>query len=783
MFVRWFQLCFLFVAFALLGAGCSRGGSDVALTGRILLWHSYDDAATAALDGILARFAELNPDVLVKTQRFASEDELMAQFFAAAESGLGPDVLITHSDWVLPLADAGALRPLSVALGEDERGRFMDDALAAVEVDGVLFGIPQYVNTTVLFYNREMVETPAATLDDLTAEATAGNYVAMNSEFEQAFWGVSAFGGRLLDEEGRIILDRGGFANWLEWLKTVRDMPGIILDSDQAFLRSQFVGEAAAYYITGSQEISVLAAEMGGALGVAPLPAGPVGNPAPFLTANAILLSSASSDVQAELALTLAKFMTNAEQSATFMRQTKQVPANENVRINSRLNPDTSSMAVQARNAIPLPNLAARDTIFGALATAQARVLEGVLEPAVAALETTQALNEDLGFPDVATPALACTAVGVVRVANALPEPLATALTELTTEYQAVCPSVIVELTPVSESEVRLFASTDAAGADAYDLVAGAQKLLIPLVEAGRVQELGARADAERLQRYWPQTLAAMRVSGGLYGLPLAADTSALYVNRTLVEEPARSLDELQRQALDGVPLTLQAGFVDAFWGVAAFSTQPPTVGLNVILDAQALTAWLEWLKLLYDDTRATVVFDRAEARQAFLQNESGYYLGRLGEYPVLRDGLGAENLDVVTLPSGSGGDAAPFMDAVGFALLDRVSTGEMDVVAEYVRFITEPENQRRLAQTAHVIPANASTDLAELEIVARFVEQMQTATVLPNRPEVDEVIALGDELYRDVLVEDAVITTTVTDTVTLMSAALGVEPVPTATP
>ncbi|MEZ4581837.1 MAG: hypothetical protein R3A10_09405 [Caldilineaceae bacterium] len=37
------------------------------LSGRILLWHaSYDGAATAALEDILARFGELNPHTVVK---------------------------------------------------------------------------------------------------------------------------------------------------------------------------------------------------------------------------------------------------------------------------------------------------------------------------------------------------------------------------------------------------------------------------------------------------------------------------------------------------------------------------------------------------------------------------------------------------------------------------------------------------------------------------------------------------------------------------------------------
>ena len=816
--MRLFRTTFVVVILALLLAAC-RGDAENAdaLSGRILLWHSYDDAATAALEDILARFGELNPHTVVKVQRFDDEAAMMAQFRAAAAGGLGPDALLTTSDWVLPLVEDGLVRPVDGALPENVRGRFMSDALSVLQVDGRLYGLPQSVNTTVLFYNRALVEEPAATLDELVAEATGGNYVAMASDFVDAFWGVSTFGGQLTDDTGRIILDRGGFANWLEWLKNVRDRPSVVLDGDADFLRSQFVSGAVAYLIADSALFPQLAAEMGDSLGVASLPSGPVGSAAPFLTADAILLNSASSQEQAHLALTLAEFITNVEQSATFMRRTQRVPANGQVRINPRLNPAVSAMAAQARNAVSLPNTPLRDSILGELADAQTRVLEGVLEPATAARETTQALNTELGFSETATPVATCSTVGVIRVANLLPGASATVLDDLTQEFRQVCPSIVVQMKLVStdtasiDGEAVNPVSTDSASAgnvsmpnapidsavsgdaatlepsardvaevrslaNSYDLIIGSQRTLLALVESDAVQELSARADAGQLQRYWPQSIAAMRVDGGLYGQPLAATTSALYFNRALVETPARNLDELERQATDGVPLVLDVSFADAFWGISAFSAQPSTVGFNVVLDIQAQTDWLNWLQILERDARAQLVFTPDAARRAFMDGASGYFVGRLSDYAALADALGADNVGVATLPSGPGGDAAPLMEAVGFMLTKRVPLAEVDLVAEYTQFLTAPENQQRLARDAAVIPANASTDLADADVVVQFVEQMQTSIVVPNTGAVDDVVTLGDALYRAVLRPGAEatagVTTTVTTTMTTTTTA-----------
>ena len=583
----------------------------------------------------------------------------------------------------------------------------------------------------------------------------------------------------------------------------MRDRPSVVLDGDADFLRSQFVDGAVAYLIADSALSPQLTAEMGDRLGVAPLPSGPVGSAAPFLTADAILLNSASSQEQAHLATTLAEFITNVEQSATFMRRTQRVPANGQVRINPRLNPAVSAMAAQARNAVPLPNTPLRDTILGELADAQTRVLEGVLEPATAARETTQTLNSELGFGETATPVATCSTVGVIRVANLLPAPSATVLDDLTRDFRQVCPSIVVQMTMVSTDTVSINgASNDSATVDptatdsapidsavsggaatlepsprdvaevrslanSYDLIIGSQRTLLALVQSDGVQELSARADAEQLQRYWPQSIAAMRVGGGLYGQPLAATTSALYFNRALVETPARNLDELERQATDGVPLVLDVSFADAFWGISAFSAQPSTVGFNVVLDIQAQADWLDWLLTLERDARAQLVFTPDAARRAFMDGGSGYFVGRLSDYAALADALGTDNVGVATLPSGPGGDAAPLMEAVGFMLTKRVPLAEVDLVAEYTQYLTAPENQQRLARDAAVIPANASTDLADADVVVQFVEQMQTSVVVPNSGAVDDVVTLGDALYRAVLQPGAEATTGVTTDMT----------------
>ena len=219
-----------------------------ALGGRILIWHAYHGPEADALGEVLARFQGLHPDVTIHTQAFASRDELLAQFRLSAQSGLGPDLLIGQSSWVRSLADSGAIRSIERQIPAELREHYVRGAIESVTYHNELYGLPISLETPALYFNRRMVETPATTLDELLTQAANGKTVLMSTDFADAFWGVQAFGGRLFDAEGRAILDQGGYANWLDWLRNAREAPGMILDNNREALRERFLSEDGAYY-------------------------------------------------------------------------------------------------------------------------------------------------------------------------------------------------------------------------------------------------------------------------------------------------------------------------------------------------------------------------------------------------------------------------------------------------------------------------------------------------------------------------------------------------------
>ena len=187
---------------------------------------------------------------------------------------------------------------------------------------------------------------------------------------------------------GVFTLATSGFTEWLTWLGDVSHRPGVILNSDGVALRQMFTEGRVAYYVAGPEYLAELQAAMGEAvIGVVPLPAGPVGPAGPLLPVEAIMLGNASSADQTEAALRVAHFLTNPQQSSTFMRELGRIPANQDVLVDRRIYPALSGFARQARTADVLPNDLDHLKFYLLGDRAYANVLGGTMTPEEAVCE------------------------------------------------------------------------------------------------------------------------------------------------------------------------------------------------------------------------------------------------------------------------------------------------------------------------------------------------------------------------------------------------------------
>jgi multiple sugar transport system substrate-binding protein len=155
------------VASAVAGSGC---GAPTPARAPVELWALGREGELVA--GLVPAFERANPDVAVRVQQIpwsAAHEKLLTAFVG----GTLPDVLQVGTTWIPELAALGALAPLDARVaraGTIDPEDYFAGAWDAATVDGVLWAVPWYVDTRVLFARTDLlaragVVEPPRTLD------------------------------------------------------------------------------------------------------------------------------------------------------------------------------------------------------------------------------------------------------------------------------------------------------------------------------------------------------------------------------------------------------------------------------------------------------------------------------------------------------------------------------------------------------------------------------------------------------------------------------------------
>ena len=151
----------LATAIAATGAAVSMNAHAVS-EGELLIWIGADKAYNG-LQAVGDQFAEeLGIPVTVE-----APDNLEERFQQEAALGRGPDVVIWAHDRFGSWADSGFIQPISV--GDEVRGEIAESFWNATSYEGTQYGWPVMVEAVGLIYNRELVDEPPATWDEVFA--------------------------------------------------------------------------------------------------------------------------------------------------------------------------------------------------------------------------------------------------------------------------------------------------------------------------------------------------------------------------------------------------------------------------------------------------------------------------------------------------------------------------------------------------------------------------------------------------------------------------------------
>ena len=744
-------LLLMLILAALSACSAPNGGRVGAVLphNAILLWHNLTEPDATALNNVLDRYRRANPgvEIIVQPQEAMMEEA----FVRAVRSGLGPNLLLTNSIHVRALADANALVPLENRVSDDVSARFLSVALRTLRYNGHLFGLPMSIDTQVLYFNRQLVERPATTVDQLLQGASSGQRVLMNSQFADAMWSARTFGVDLFDAEGNPQDTTGGIANWLTWMEQVRDIPGFITDDNTPALRERFLRGDIPYYIGHSSELNLLTEVLGVNLGVAQLPSGPAGSAGPLLTTAALLINAMSSADQIELALDLARFISSSDQQAALMREANVVPANTRTRISEGLYPHIATVTAQARTAIPYANDAGIQDAFAVLANAYNRTMAGMASATEAATVAQATLIDEFGFPSAEIAASACIEQGDLTVSAPDASGLLTVLRTLADNFADVCPGIRMTIQAVALDESSPFSRNDNEFAG-VDLMFVPHRTLRGLVDGGVIAPVTPLIDPAIVQQMRPLAVTAMRLDNDLYGAPILIDMQTLYYNSGLINDAAGTLADLRAQAQASVPVLLDASFEYGFWGVGAFGGRLFSDDGQFALSPTALTEWLAWLQESQQSFGVRVTGERSEATDLFLQRQSAYLVAPALRFNELLSQVGSESLNVALFPQGPGGPGRPLASVGGMAMRNGLSARQELLASRFLSYVASVQAQSELLLAHRIMPANGAVLLDRNPSVARMVEQLQSATLVQYRPWLESVFTLGDSAYAAVL-------------------------------
>jgi multiple sugar transport system substrate-binding protein len=197
------------------------------------------------------RFAAAHPGLPVEIQSTPDAADQRHQLYVQWLNGWAPDPDILQLDviWTPEFAAAGWISPLDRFSPSTQD--FFATAITANRWDDRLYAMPWFVDVGVFYWRTDLVRAPPATFDDLVAESLrakadgrvkdgfiwqGARYEGLVTVFLEHLVG---FGGRVLDDEGRVVVDSPAAVRALSFMRRSIDELKIVPASVLAWQEEQ----------------------------------------------------------------------------------------------------------------------------------------------------------------------------------------------------------------------------------------------------------------------------------------------------------------------------------------------------------------------------------------------------------------------------------------------------------------------------------------------------------------------------------------------------------------
>ncbi len=382
--IRWPWLAAMgLVVFAVLGVQHLRAQAEKT---QVVLWHAYRGAERKALEQVVKTFNDSNPSIEVKLLAVPF-DAFPDKITNAIPQGKGPDIFVFAHDRIGNWAESKVITPIDFWAGDDVLGRFMPQTIKPLTYRRKLYGLPMAFKSTVLFYNKDLIQTPPKTTDEMIELAkkftnketkSYGLVYEFANFYMHAAW-FHGYGARVFDSNGNVTLNTPEAAASFQFAADLRNKYGIVpQESTSVLVTSLFNEGKAAMVINGPWFRAEL--KPGLNYGVAPLPVVSATNqPAlPFMGSEAVLMSAKSK--HQEEAFTVMNYLTDVDAAVVRMNVGKQ-PVATAAAYESVTDPMINVFREQLEHSVPMPNTPQMLLVWSPVTNALNAVVTGGASP------------------------------------------------------------------------------------------------------------------------------------------------------------------------------------------------------------------------------------------------------------------------------------------------------------------------------------------------------------------------------------------------------------------
>lgn len=321
-------------------------------------------------------------------------------------AGLGADVFMGAHDHTGSMDASGLI--LENYWPEEYQNDFLDATIQGTTVNDTLYGYPLAIETYALFYNKDLTDKPAATMDELIEQAKAftntdeNKYGFMmevgNFYFTYSF--IGGYGGYVFGDNNtnpdELGLNNEGAVKAGELMVKLHDEVLPLKNEDITYdVKQSLFNEGKLMYNIDGPWALAAHKEAGVNFGVVPLPTLDNGeHPKSFSGVKAFYVNAYSKYPDA--ASLFAKFATTDEMLLKRFEMTGQLPPTKALLENEKIKNDeyVAPFLEQAKYAVPMPNITEMQSVWGPMGTAFVAIWNGDQAPKEALDAATQQIKD-----------------------------------------------------------------------------------------------------------------------------------------------------------------------------------------------------------------------------------------------------------------------------------------------------------------------------------------------------------------------------------------------------